>query len=319
LGIKRPTKLKNWVSKHDMKNFLYLSDFETVTQGYRMLMPLYIPLVSYFFNAILAQIPLIQRLCLHEWIIARPIAKPANKENFSVSVVVPCKNEKGNIEEAVRRCPDMGKFTEIIFIEGGSKDGTFEEIKRVTKTYQNKNISYFKQDGKGKGDAVRKGFSHAKGDVLIILDADLTTPPEELPKFFEALVHGKGEFINGSRLVYGMESNAMRPLAILANFCFGLLLRWIIGQKIKDTLCGTKVLLASNYKKIEENRKIFGCFDPFGDFDLLFGAAKLNLKIVDMPVHYKDRTYGTTQINRFKHFWFLLLMSVIAWKSFKLK
>jgi len=319
LGMRRPTNLKNWVSRKDMDNFLYLSDFEKVTHGYRMLIPMYIPLISTFFNGFLAKLPLISRLCLHEWIIARPKPKKDSLKKYSVSVIVPCKNEKGNVEKAVLRCPRMGKSTEIIFVEGGSKDGTFEEIKRVAEKYKDKNITYYKQEGKGKGDAVRKGFSNASGDVLMILDADLTTPPEELPKFFEALVTGKGDFINGSRLVYGMESDAMRFLAILANFSFGLIIRWIVGQKVKDTLCGTKVLFKSDYNKIANNRKIFGNFDPFGDFDLLFGAAKLNLKIVDMPVHYKDRKYGTTQINRFKHVWFLLLMSFIAWKKFKLR
>jgi len=334
LGMRRPTNLKNWISRNDMNNFLYLSGFEPVTHGYRMLIPLHIPLISTFFNSFLAHIPIIQRLCLHEWIVARPVFAPngassgrpvfpsrqeERDKNYSVSVIVPCKNEKGNVEKAVTLCPTMGKNTEIIFVEGGSKDGTFEEIKRVAQKYPEKNISFYKQESAGKGDAVRKGFSKATGDILMILDADLTTPPQELPKFFDALVTGKGEFINGSRLVYGMESNAMRPIAILANFCFGLLLRWIIGQKIKDSLCGTKVLFKSNYEKIAKNRHIFGDHDPFGDFDLIFGAAKLNLKIVDMPVHYKDRTYGQTQINRFKHFWFLLFMSIIAWRKFKLR
>ena len=319
LGQRRPTKLKNWISRADMNNFLYLSDFEPITHGHRMLMPLYIPLISSFFNCFLAKLPLISRLCLHEWIIARPMAKKDNSATYSISVVVPCKNEKGNVEQAVLRCPSMGKSTEIIFVEGGSNDGTYKEIQRVAKAYPEKNISYFKQEKKGKGDAVRKGFTNASGNIFMILDADLTTPPEELPKFLQALVDGKGDFINGSRLVYGMESGAMRFLAMLANFFFGLLLRWIIGQKVKDTLCGTKVLFADDYKKISKNRSIFGNHDPFGDFDLLFGAAKRNLKIIDMPVHYKDRTYGTTQINRFKHVWFLLFMSFIAWKKFKLR
>lgn len=322
LGMRRPTNLKNWISRGDMQNFLYLSGFETVTQGFRILIPFYIPIISTLFNSWIAQIPLIQRLCLHEWIIARKTPKVcSNQAQYSVSVIVPCKNERGNIEKAVIECPNMGKFTEIIFVEGGSKDGTWEEIERVSKIYDSSKrpIKYFKQTGKGKGDAVRKGFENASGDIFMILDADLTTDPNELPKFFEAIINGKGEFINGSRLVYGMESNAMRPLAILANFCFGLLLRWIIGQKIKDSLCGTKVLFRNNYQKIAENRAIFGNHDPFGDFDLLFGAAKLNLKIVDMPIHYKDRKYGQTQINRFKHFWFLLFMSFIAWKNFKFK
>jgi len=319
LGLKRPTNLKNWISRADLKNFLYLAGFDTITQGNRMLIPLYIPIISTIFNSFLAQIPLIRRLCLHEWIIAKPMADIKDKNNYSVSVIVPCKNEKGNIESAVIKCPKMGEFTEIIFVEGGSNDGTLQEIKRVTEKYKEKNISYHIQKGKGKGDAVRLGFSKAKGDILMILDSDLTTPPEELPKFFDALLAGKGDFINGSRLIYGMENNAMRFLAILANFFFGVLLTWIIGQKIKDSLCGTKVLFKSDYDKIAKNRAFFGNHDPFGDFDLIFGAAKQNLKIVDMPVHYKNRKYGTTQINRFIHVWFLLFMSCIAWKKFKIR
>jgi len=319
IGLKRPTKLKNWISRNDLTNFLHLSDFEKITQGHRMLLPIYIPVISALLNSFFATLPLIRRLCLHEWIIARPIQKPKEKGEYSASVIIPCKNEKGNIEDAVLRCPTMGKYTEIIFVEGGSSDSTLDEIKRVKDKYPKKNISYYIQNGKGKGNAVRKGFKNAKGDILIILDCDLTTPPEEIPKFFEALASGKGELINGSRLIYGMESNAMRFLAMLANFGFSVLLTWLIDQKIKDTLCGTKVLFKSDYLKIEKNRYIFGNFDPFGDFDLLFGAAKLNLKIVDMPVHYKNRQYGTTQISRFKHVWFLLFMSLISFKKFKLK
>lgn len=230
-----------------------------------------------------------------------------------------CRNERGNVEAAVTRCPTMGKSTEIIFVEGHSRDNTLEEIQRVQKAYPEKNIRWYVQSGIGKGDAVRLGFAQAQGDILMILDGDLTAPPEELPKFFNALIDGNGEFINGSRLVYGMESGAMRILNLIANYCFGLGFSWLLGQPIKDTLCGTKVLFKSDYEKIEKNRAFFGDFDPFGDFDLLFGAAKLHLKIIDMPVHYKSRSYGTSQISRFKHGFLLLCMSFLALKKFKFK
>jgi glycosyltransferase involved in cell wall biosynthesis len=254
---------------------------------------------------------------LHQWIIARPQAVVRNPNTLTVSVVIPCRNEEGNVENAVLRIPAMGCRTQIIFVEGNSTDNTLQEIKRVAHAYPEKNISWMVQDGKGKGDAVRKGFAHATGDILMIQDGDLTAPPEELPKFFDALVQGKGEFINGSRLVYGMEDKAMRFLNLLANFFFGKLFSWLLGQKVKDTLCGTKVLWANDYKNIVANRSFFGDFDPFGDFDLLFGAAKLNLKIIDMPVHYKNRLYGQTNIRRFVHGWILLGMSVVALKKFK--
>jgi len=233
--------------------------------------------------------------------------------SFSVSVIIPCRNEEGNVEDAIKRCPDMGIDTEFIFVEGHSTDDTLAEIKRVAANYSRKNITYFIQEGQGKGDAVRKGFSQAKGDILMILDADLTTPPEELSLFFEVLVFKKGDCINGSRLVHGMEAGAMGWWAWVANTFFAKLVSFIIGQKVTDTLCGTKVLWRRDYERIAKQRKELGLYDPFGDFDLLFGAAHLGLKIYDMPVHYKRRTYGKTNIRKFKELWVLMWM---CWKAF---
>jgi glycosyltransferase involved in cell wall biosynthesis len=173
-------------------------------------------------------------------------------------------------------------------------------------------------DGIGKGDAVRKGFAAATGDVLMILDADLTVPPEDLPKFFEALTSGKGEFINGTRLVYPMERQAMRTLNHLGNKFFSLAFTWLLEQRFRDTLCGTKVLFRRDYERIAANRHYFGDFDPFGDFDLIFGASRLNLRIVEVPVRYRERTYGVTNISRFRHGWLLLRMCLVAFRKLKL-
>ncbi len=317
LGLKKPMRFKNWMSQYDLANFLYLAGFDVVTDHKYMLLPFYIPIISALCNSILVHLPLIKRLCLHSCIVARS-GLLMHSQDVTVSIIIPCRNEKGNIEDAVWRCPQMGAKTELIFVEGGSQDGTLQEIKRVAAAHIDKNISWFRQDGVGKGDAVRKGFAHASGDVLMILDADLTVPPEQLLKFFEALVIGKGEFINGSRLVYGMESSAMRFLNLLANFFFSQLFSWILGQRVKDTLCGTRVLWAKDYKRICAQRSFWGGNDPFGDFDLLFGASRLGLKIVDMPIHYKNRIYGKTNIRRFWHGCILLWMSVIAIKKVKL-
>jgi glycosyltransferase involved in cell wall biosynthesis len=229
-----------------------------------------------------------------------------------VSVIVPARNEAGNIEAAVARTPTMGTSTELIFVEGNSTDNTWETIQKLKADHPSRRIKILKQPGKGKGDAVRAGFAAAEGDVLMILDADLTVPPEELPKFYDAVVSGACEFANGSRLVYPMDDKAMRFLNLCANQTFGILFSWLLGQPIKDTLCGTKVLTKENYQKIAQNRSYFGDFDPFGDFDLLFGASKLNLKILDLPVRYKERVYGQTNIQRWRHGWLLLEMVVFA-------
>ena len=254
-------------------------------------------------------------LCLAIFITARLAGKSLSEK--TVSVVIPARNEAGTIEEAVLRTPEMGLRTEIVFVEGNSKDNTWEEIQRVQKAYPDRNIQTLKQTGKGKGNAVRDGFAAAKGDILMILDADLTVPPEDLPKFYHAIVRGHADFANGVRLVYPMREGAMQFLNMCANKTFSLIFTFLLGQPTKDTLCGTKVLSREHYQKIIQNRSYFGEFDPFGDFDLLFGADKLNLKICDIPIRYQERTYGTTNIQRWRHGLLLLKMVVFAAKKLK--
>jgi len=313
LKLKQP--LMNWLSTADIRNMLYLEGFEIIKEEKRILFPKYFPLLSSFFNTILSNIPFIRKFTLVNFIIARKVEMKQNE--CTVSIVIPAKNEKGNIESAILRTPVFGSKQEFIFIEGNSSDGTFEEMMRVKEKYQAKKILVLKQSGKGKGNAVREAFDLASGDILMILDADLTMPPEELPKYYESLISNKGEFINGCRLVYPMESQAMRFLNLIANKFFGILFSYLLGQYIKDTLCGTKVLYKDDYERIKHNRNYFGDFDPFGDFDLLFGASKQNLKIVEVPIRYQDRKYGETQISRFTHGWLLIKMSVFAAKKIK--
>ena len=317
VGLRMKQPLQHWLPLADIENLLYLSDFEVIKKAYRILLPMHIPLVSSFFNKFLSNMPFFWKLCINEVLIARPNYIRKQPEDVTCSIIVPCRNEKGNIEQAILRTPDMGKNTEIIFVEGHSLDGTFEECERVKRKYPEKDIAVLVQNGKGKYDAVKKGFSHAKNDILMILDADLTVPPEDLPKFFDALISGRGEFINGSRLVYQMEDQAMRFLNLLGNKFFSLAFSYIMEQRIRDTLCGTKVLWKEDYLKIAEGREYFGDFDPFGDFDLLFGASKLNLKIIEIPIKYRERTYGTTQISRFRHG--LLLFKMVFFALGKLK
>ncbi|MCU4163262.1 glycosyltransferase [Carboxylicivirga caseinilyticus] len=317
LGIKKHTPEQNWLSNGDIVNLLYLSDFDAYKNNRSMFLPYRIPLLSTFFNRILSRLPLLQNLGLNQFVFARPIPKRLTNEEmekeYSVSVVVPARNESGNIEDAITRTPSMGKFTEFIFVEGNSTDDTWETIQRVAEKYKDTHrIKIMQQDGKGKGDAVRKGYAAAEGDILMILDADLTMPPEDLPKFYKAITKGKGEFINGVRLVYPMEKNAMRTLNTIGNHFFSRFFTWILERPIKDTLCGTKVMFRNDYKRLAKNRKFFGDFDPYGDFDLLFGAYKLNLKIVDLPIRYRERTYGDTNISRFSGGWLLLRMSAFA-------
>ncbi len=319
LRLKMPQPYLNWLNKPDIINLLQLEGFDIIKKGRRFLFPKFFPLLSWFFNKYIAHLPLFNRLCITGYIIARPaVLSAVDNKDFSVSVIVPACNEKGNIENAVKRMPRLGKHTEIIFVEGHSTDNTLDEIKGVCEKYKEQwDIKYTVQEGKGKGDAVRKGFATANGDILMILDGDLTVPPEDLLKFYNAITSGRGEYINGSRLVYPMEKQAMRILNIFGNKFFSLMFTWLLGQPLKDTLCGTKVISKENWEKIVDNRSYFGEFDPFGDFDLIFGAAKLNLKIVEVPIRYRAREYGKTNISRFHHGWLLLKMVFFAMNKIK--
>ena len=317
LGLKAKQPLQNWLTMKDIENVLHLENFEIIKKERKLLFPKYIPLFNLIVNQFLANLPGINSLDLIQFITARPVYSEPTE--FSVTIVVPARNEMGNIENAIKKTPSFGSHQEFIFIEGNSSDGTYEEMLRVQKAYPEIDIKVMKQSGKGKGNAVREAFDKATCDILMILDADLTTPPEDMPKFYDALRNNKGEFINGCRLVYPMEKEAMRFLNFLANKFFGWFFSYLLGQRLKDTLCGTKVLFRNDYENIIANRSYFGDFDPFGDFDLLFGAAKLNLKITEVIVHYRDREYGSTQISRFSHGWLLIQMSLFAARKIKFK
>jgi len=303
----------NWLSGDDVRNLTELAGWEIIKSEVRILVPVRIPLVSNFLNKYVA--PFLPVFCLANIVIAR---KPEKMEDEpTVSIIIPARNEAGNIPAAIKRIPSFASDIEYIFIEGHSTDSTWQEIEKVQTAHPDKKIKIARQMGKGKGDAVRLGFSMASGDILMILDADLTMPPEDLPKFYRAVADGRCEFANGCRLIYPMEQEAMQFLNLCANKLFGILFSWILGQNLKDTLCGTKVLSRKNYEAIARNRAYFGDFDPFGDFDLLFGADKLNLKIRDVPVRYRERTYGSTNISRFRHG--ILLFRMVAFAAKKLK
>lgn len=314
-GLAQRMLKQNWLSIADMRNLLRVAGFEVISTSSEILFPFRLPLIEPLFNRVLVKFWPVSHLALTQFIVARPDPfrfGSSIDSSASVSVVVPARNEAGHIEEILERVPAMGSRTEILFVEGNSSDNTLEVIQQAVATRNDPDIRYYRQPGTGKGDAVRHGYEHATGDVLMILDADMTVAPEDLPRFFEAIVNGSGEFINGVRLVYPMEEEAMQFLNYLGNKFFGMTFSWLLQQPVKDTLCGTKVLTRKSYDVIADNRSYFGDFDPFGDFDLLFGAAKSNLRIVDIPIRYRQRRYGSTNIDRWRHGVVLLKMAAFA-------
>ena len=316
-GWKTPTPTQSWISLHDLLGLLQLADFEPVKAERRVLLPAGVPILETLLNGI-AHLPGLNHACLQHYVVARALPRSV-PEALSVSIVIPCRNERGNIAAAIERLPAFGSAQEVLFVDGHSTDGTQEEIARVVAAHPDRNIRFLAQEGTGKGDAVRLGFANATGDVLMILDADLTVPPEDLPKFHDALARGKGELLNGCRLIYPMQEQAMRALNQLGNKFFAMCFSWLLGQRLKDTLCGTKVLRRRDYEVIAANRSYFGNFDPFGDFDLLLGASRANLRIVEIPVRYHSRLYGETKIHRFRHGFILLRMVFYAFRKLKLR
>ena len=248
LGLRKKIKNQNWLDQDDLANVLNLSGFEVVSAQKR------------FFG-----------------ITAITIAKQktnnlrSKNNDYSVSIIVPARNEEGNIEKIVKSIPKFGKNQEIVFIEGGSKDKTWETIGKQVEKYKNNKfirIKAFKQKGKGKADAVKLGFEKAVGDIFMIYDADRTVPASDLPKFYNVLANGLGDFANGSRLVYPMEDQAMQTLNKMGNQFFGFVFTWILGQHFKDTLCGTKVFWKKDFEKMKKDYLKYLKIDPFGDFDL---------------------------------------------------
>jgi len=316
LGLAAAVLDQNWLTPDDIRHLLGLAGFELLRRWSEILLPLPLPGLDALFNRFLVKLWPLRVFGLTNFLVARPAAQPdRSAAKPLVSVIVPARNEAGNVEAVFARTPEMGAGTELVFVEGHSTDGTAEAVEAAMKRHPERRCRLLRQSGRGKADAVRLGFAEARGEVLMILDADVTVPPESLPRFYEALVAGRGELINGVRLVYPMPGRAMRFCNLIGNKFFSLAFSWLLGQPVKDCLCGTKALTRLHYQMIAANRSHFGDFDPFGDFDLIFGASRLNLKIVDLPVRYRERTYGQTNISRWRHGWLLLRMLwFAAWR-----
>lgn len=318
IGWKVPQPTQNWLNAPVIENMLHISGFEVVKQYHQVLFPVGIPVLSWFLNDIAAKIPVIKKLCFLQILVAKKTVSRTKCDDYTVSVIIPCKNEKGNIEDAVKRVPEMGKGTEIIFCDDKSTDGTADEITRMMKEYPQKNIRLVNGPGICKAKNVWTGFDAAQGDILMILDADLTVIPEELPYFYKAISEGRGEFINGSRMIYPMQSQAMRTFNIIGNKFFSMAFSYLLGQRLTDTLCGTKVLWRRDWPRVKGLLGSWGIEDRWGDYELLFGAAKLHLKIVEVPVHYLERVYGETKMTkRITNGLVMLRMCMAALKRFK--
>jgi len=308
----------NRFSPRDLVGLLNLADFELLKKWGEILIPFYLPVFTSLFNRYLIKCFPFSLFALSHFFVVRPLTQKGKDIKPSVSVIIPARNEAGNIPGIMERIPEMGEKMEVIFVEGHSTDGTYEAIEREISAYPARKVRLLKQQGEGKKDAIKLGFAYTQGDILIILDADLTVAPEDLSRFYEVLSTGKGEFACGVRFVYPREKGAMRFLNLLGNKFFSYAFTFLSGQPITDTLCGTKALLRADYGRMGEVLPP-SCdkLDPFGDFSLLLGATRLNLKICEIPVRYRERNYGETNIKRFRDGLLLLRMVFFALRYVK--
>lgn len=310
LGLRRGPLPTTFVTRESLAALAALSGYDIVQVKPVGYLPFRWLGLGSLINRMLPTVPLVRWLGAAAVVVLRPIAASPPP---SLTIVIPCRNERGNIEAALTRLPAFPAPVEVIFVEGHSSDGTWEEVQRVVIRHGDRfRLAAYQQAGTGKSDAVRLGFSKATHDLVTVLDADLTMPPEMLPRFYQAYCAGLADFINGTRLVYPMEGEAMRFLNRLGNVFFAKALSFVLDAHLTDSLCGTKLLRRDDYARMVRWRGDFGDVDPFGDFELLFPAAILGLGIIDVPVYYRARQYGRTNINRFRHGWMLLRMTLIG-------
>lgn len=318
IGLRRGELPSTFISRSALENLARLSGFEVCRVQPILQFPFKWFCVGPILNSVLRVVPTVRWMGFAAVVTLRPIVEETKAP--SLSIVVPARNEAGNIENVFSRLKNLEAFpVEIIFVEGHSKDNTWEQIQEAVRNYQGPfRVSAYQQTGKGKKNAVKEGFERATGDLLTILDADLTMPPEMLIRFYQAYCQGKGDFINGSRLVYPMATGSMQFLNHLGNIFFAKALSFVTDVQLTDSLCGTKLVSRRHYQIMNRWCENFGDFDPFGDFELIFPVAALGLGSIDVPVRYEARTYGTTNISRFQHGWQLLRMTLIGFFTFKM-
>jgi len=317
LGLKRPERFRNWLSVGDLRVFLEATGFEPIGVRPKLFCPKRLLGVGPAINWMSGLLPFVGRLASTEVLVARPGDRALNAARKTASIVLTTRDERANIEPMVKSIPELGAHTEILFVEGHSSDGTREEIERVIRAYPERNIRLLVQDGIGQGDAIRKGFNEATGDVVILLEADRTSPPEDVLKVFDVVASGRAEYVNGSRFVYPRQPGSMPTLNVIGNALFAAWFTWFLGQRTSDVLCGVKAIDRVQFRRVLRNWGFLGLYDPFGDFELAFGAARLGLKISEVPTRYACRQYGVPKTKPLRHGWMLLRMMLRATRVFK--
>lgn len=310
LNLKEKTKQFSHIHNKKFENIAAGVGFELISSKTRQFLPFKLFKIGNIFNKILEIIFFNFRLGIKSYILFRKNNKFFNQ--MTKSIIIPAKNEEGNLKKLVDRIPKTLN-TELIFSIGESKDKTLEIALEIQQNNKDFNIKVFEQSKNGKANAVWEAVEKSNGEIIAILDSDISVDPEELVNFYEIIENNYADFVNGTRLIYEMEKGSMRFINRFGNRMFQYLIGKIINEPITDSLCGTKVFKKSLLKNIFWWQKTYKLNDPFGDFDLLFSASYSGAKILEYPIHYRARTYGNTQISRFRDGYKLIIYLI---KSF---
>ena len=284
----------------DIESLAEIYNYRSIRWKAKKLTPIPIKFIPQSIKNALRKVPIIKQLAFEIEIIFYKYHE--NLNDPMISILIPARNEEGNKElliEALNKFKKIPNKIEIIFVEGNSKDNTFQMLENLTKEFsKNFKISLLKQTSTGKKNAVVEGFNTSSGDTLAIIDCDFTVDIDDSIDAIMESTKNENILINCSRTTFPMEKDAMRWANYIGNRCFAIFLSILINKPISDSLCGTKVFSRKFFNLMKKNGSWESKSDPFGDFTIIFEAANNNIKILNYPVRYYARRSGAPNISR---------------------
>ena len=289
-------KKNNFLPYSYLDNLFSICNLEVIRNEKIITLPIYIPFFTNLINRIF-RLPLLNIFCLSNiTILKKKDQNFSNNKDLRVSFIIPCKNEENNIKTFENEIKNSNQSNEYLFGDDNSMDKTIDEIDKLSKKLNNNKILKYNGPGVCKSENVYKGIELSSGDIIVVYDADLTVDFKDVEFSIDILKNTNADFINCTRMIYPQKDGAMKFSNFIGNSIFANLFSLLFRKKITDTLCGTKIFFKKDWVKIKKNITGLGVKDLWGDFDLLIGAYKNNLKITEVPVTYHERKEDNTKM-----------------------
>ncbi len=289
-------KKNNFLPSSYLDNLYSSCNLELIRQEKIIALPINIPFLTKIINRIF-RLPLLNFFCMSNIaILKKKIKNSSNHKDLKISFIIPCKNEQDNIKVFEQKINENTEPDEYLFGDDNSSDKTSDEIDKLIEKLSDKKIIKYNGPGICKSENVYKGIDLSSGDIIVIYDADHTVSFEDIKFSVSIMKKTNVDFINCTRMIYPQKDGAMKFANFIGNTIFASLFSLLFKKKITDTLCGTKIFYKKDWEKIKENTSQWGMKDLWGDFDLLIGAYKNNLKITEVPVTYYERRENETKM-----------------------